>query len=64
MQLWKKALQENNKHYSAMDLFILSVNDTRVKVGNIPYVFKDAENYYHSNEKKCYIIKLIGKRHL
>ena len=64
MKLWKKALQENNKHYSAMDLFILSVNDIRVKVGNIPYIFKDAENYYHSNENKCYIIKLIGKRHL
>lgn len=64
MKLWKQALQEKNKHYSAHDLFVVSINDERVKVGNIPYIFKDAENYYDSNEEKCYIIKLIGKRHL
>ena len=51
-------------HYDASDLFVLDIDKNRVKVGNIPYIFKEAEKYYGVKDDEETFIKLVGKRHL
>ena len=52
-------------HYDANDLFVLNIDKERVKVGGIPYIFKEAEKYYNWKEKDVqFSIKLVGKRFL
>ena len=65
LQIWKKTLGNKSMHYDASDLFVLDIDKNRVKVGNIPYIFKEAEKYYGvKDDEETFIIKLVGKRHL
>lgn len=62
MQLWKKTLNVKNSMYDANELYILNIDKQRVKVGTIPYIFKDAEKYEKEQGDSMYVINLIGKR--
>ncbi len=65
LEIWKKTLGNRSMHYDASDLFVVDIDKNRVKVGNIPYIFKEAEKYYGvKDDDKAFIIKLVGKRHL
>ena len=50
--------------YEASDLFVINVDNEKVKVASIPYIFKEAEKYYDYKGTNMYKINLIGKRHL
>ena len=63
MKIWKQSLSHASMHYDANDLFVLNIDKERVKVGGIPYIFKEAEKYYNWKEKDVqFSIKLVGKR--
>jgi len=62
--LWKKTLHVKNTLYDANDLFVLNVDGKKVKVGSIPYVFRDVEKYTSASSDQLYEIHLVGKRHL
>lgn len=64
LKLWKESLNVKNKMYDASDLFVLNIDNERVKINKIPYVFKDVDNYYRKDIKTVYNIRLIGQRTL
>ena len=64
MQLWKRSINIKHNMYDANDLFLVNIDNERVKIGKIPYIFKDAQKYYNCTNDTCYYIQLVGKRHL
>lgn len=65
MKIWKQSLNHASMHYDANDLFVLNIDKERIKVGGIPYIFKEAEKYYDwKDDDVQFSIKLIGKRFL
>jgi len=64
LKLWKESLNVKNKMYDASDLFVLNIDEERVKINRIPYIFKDVDKYYRKNLKTFYNIRLIGQRTL
>jgi len=62
LNLWKKTLHVSNNLYHANDLFILNVDAKKVKIHNIPYVFKDLKKRGASSD--ALKVRLVGKRHL
>lgn len=64
MQLWKRSINIKHSMYDANDLFLVNLDNERVKIGQIPYIFKDAQKYYNCSDNICYFIQLVGKRHL
>ena len=64
LRLWKESLNVKNKMYDASDLFVLNVDNQRVKINTIPYIFKDANKYYKKNVANTYNIRLVGLRTL
>lgn len=64
IKLWKQTLNMKNNMYDASDLFVINVDNEKVKVASIPYIFKEAEKYYDYKGTNMYKINLIGKRHL
>jgi hypothetical protein len=63
MHLWKKTLNLKNNMYNANELYVLNYSNQRVKVGEIPYIFKDADKYTNASGN-MYVVNLVGKRHL
>ena len=62
--LWKKTLHVKNSLYNASDLFIVNSHNEKTKISDIPYIFKELENYETCKGTDMYTVRLIGERHL